>query len=151
MRRLLAETRLDASRFVLPLFVQDGLADPASIEALPGHRRWAPEQAATPAKEAAAAGIPAVLIFGIPDRKDAAASRAYAADGPAQRAVAAIKESAPDLAVFADTCLCSFTDTGHCGVLRDGEVDNDASVELIARAAAAQAAAGADVVAPSDM
>jgi porphobilinogen synthase len=151
IRALTSEVRLDPQRFVLPIFASDAVADEEPFAALPGHALWAPERTGVIAKEAARVGIPAVLVFGVPATKDARASRAYAADGPTQRAIGAIKAAAPDLAVFADTCLCSFTDTGHCGVVEGGEVANDATVDLLTRTASAQAEAGADVVAPSDM
>jgi porphobilinogen synthase len=151
MRRLVAETRLSPDRFVLPLFVADGLTEQEPLSALPGHYRWPPERVGTLAKEAESLGIPGVLVFGIPAHKDEIGSQAYAPGGPAQRAIAAIKEAAPGLVVFADTCLCEYTSHGHCGIVEHGEVLNDATVEVLARTAVSQAEAGADVISPSDM
>jgi porphobilinogen synthase len=151
MRRLVAETRLTPDRFVLPLFVADGIAEEQPLEALPGHHRWPAERVGTVAKEAEALGIPGVLIFGITDRKDERGSQAFAADGPTQRAIAEIKAAAPGLVVFADTCLCEYTSHGHCGIVENGEVVNDATVEVLATVAVSQAEAGADAVSPSDM
>jgi porphobilinogen synthase len=119
---------------------------------MPGVERLSIGQAVAEAGEAAALGIPAVLLFGIPDHKDAEGSGAWDEEGVVQLAVRAIKEAHPDLLVITDVCLCEYTDHGHCGVLgADGSVDNDASLELLARAAVSQARAGADIVAPSDM
>ncbi len=151
LRRLLAETRLTPDRFVLPLFVADGLAEEEPLASLPGHYRWPAERVGTIAKHAEALGIPGVLVFGIPTVKDEQGSRACAPDGPAQRAIGAVKAAAPGLVVFADTCLCEYTSHGHCGIVRDGEVLNDASVEVLAETAVSQAGAGADFVSPSDM
>ena len=122
------------------------------IEAMPGIDRLSISAAVEEAGEAAALGIPAVLLFGIPDHKDAEGSGAWDDEGVVQLATRAIKEAHPDLVVMTDVCLCEYTDHGHCGLLTaDGQVDNDASVELLARTAVSQARAGADVVAPSDM
>ncbi|HWD08366.1 MAG TPA: porphobilinogen synthase [Actinomycetota bacterium] len=151
MRRLVAETRLSPDRFVLPLFVADGIGEEQPLEALPGHYRWPSDRVGVIAKEAEALGIPGVLVFGVPAVKDERGSQAFASDGPTQRAVAEIKAAAPELVVFADTCLCEYTDHGHCGIIEHGEVNNDATVEVLAQVAVSQAAAGADVVSPSDM
>ncbi|HLH27612.1 MAG TPA: porphobilinogen synthase [Acidimicrobiales bacterium] len=151
MRRLVAETRLSPDRFVLPLFVADGIVEEQPLAALPGHYRWPSERVGAVAKEAEALGIPGVLVFGVPEIKDERGSQAYAPDGPTQRAVAQIKAAAPDLVVFADTCLCEYTSHGHCGILERGEVNNDATVEVLAQVAVSQAEAGADAVSPSDM
>ncbi len=152
LRDLVRETELSARQFVLPMFVEDGLQGRTAITAMPGVDRLSITHAVQEAGEAAALGIPAVLLFGIPRHKDADGSGAWDEDGVVQLATRAIKEAHPDLLVITDVCLCEYTDHGHCGHLRaDGTVDNDASVELIARAAASQARAGADIVAPSDM
>src|SRR5439155_26326961 len=121
------------------------------ITSLPGHARLTPEAAAEEAAALATLGVGSVLLFGIPARKDAEGSGAWAEDGVVPRAIRAIKRRAPELVVWADVCLCEYTDHGHCGVLRGDEVDNDASLPLLARGALAYARAGADVVAPSDM
>jgi len=151
MRRLVAETRLDASRFILPVFVADDLAEEKPLESLPGHFHWPAERVGVVAKEAESLGIGGLLIFGVTGRKDEAGSRAFAADGPAQRALIEARTAAPGMVLFADTCVCGFTDHGHCGVVENGAIVNDASVDLIAKVALSQAAAGADFVSPSDM
>jgi porphobilinogen synthase len=151
LRRMVRETRLAPDQLVLPLFAVTGSAVSEAIGALPGHARQSPDLLARTASRAAAAGVPAVLLFGVPDHKDEAASGAYEPDGVVQTAVAAIKDAAPDLVVITDVCLCAYTDHGHCGVVVDGRVHNDQSLELIARTAVSHAEAGADLVAPSDM
>ena len=165
LRELVRETRLSAADLVLPLFVQ---SDPGHqrqpIAALPGVGRLSISAAVEEAGAARALGLPAVLLFGIPDRKDAEGSGAYDDEGIVQLATRAIKQAHPDLVVMTDVCLCEYTDHGHCGLLGaggavgssstfddDAKVDNDSSVELIARTAVSHARAGADVVAPSDM
>jgi porphobilinogen synthase len=152
LRDLVRETRLDASALVLPLFVEDGLRGRAPVRAMPGVDRLSISEAVAEAGEAAALGLPGVLLFGIPAAKDEEGSGAWDDEGVVQLATRAIKEAHPDLLVIADVCLCEYTSHGHCGLLRaDGSVDNDASVELLARTAISQARAGADVIAPSDM
>jgi porphobilinogen synthase len=151
LRALARETRLAADQIVAPLFVHEGERARQSIPALPGHARLSPEAAAEEAAALAALGVGSVLLFGIPARKDVEGSGAWTEEGPVPRAIKAIKRRAPDLVVWADVCLCEYTDHGHCGILRGGEVDNDATLPLLARAALAYARAGADVVAPSDM
>lgn len=151
LRRLLAETRLSPDRFVLPLFVADGLNEEEPVASLPGHCRWPSSLVGRIAKEAESLGIPGVLVFGVPAVKDERGSQAYAADGPTQRAIAEIKSAAPGLVVFADTCLCEYTSHGHCGIVQDGDVLNDATVEVLAATALSQAEAGADFASPSDM
>ena len=152
LRDLVRETRLDAADLVLPLFVQAGDTRRTPISSLPGIDRLSISAAVEEAGEASALGLPAILLFGIPDHKDAEGSGAYDDEGIVQLATRAIKDAHPDLVVMTDVCLCEYTDHGHCGLLRDdGAVDNDPSVELIARAAVSHARAGADVVAPSDM
>ncbi len=152
LRGLVRETELSAERFVLPLFVSETAERREPIEAMPGVARLPLAAAVEEAREAASAGIAAVMLFGVPAEKDEQGSSAWDEDGVVQLATAAIKRAVPELLVITDVCLCEYTEHGHCGVLRDdGTVDNDASVELIARTAVSQARAGADVVAPSDM
>jgi porphobilinogen synthase len=152
LRDLVRETRLDPGDFVMPLFVEAGLDGRTPIEAMPGVDRLSISAAVEEAGEVAALGIPAVLLFGIPDHKDEEGTGAYDDEGIVQLATRAIKQAHPDLLVMTDVCLCEYTSHGHCGLLRtDGSVDNDSSVDLIARTAVSQARAGADVVAPSDM
>jgi porphobilinogen synthase len=152
LRELVRETRLSAGDLVMPLFVEAGLERRAPVSAMPGVERLSISQAVREAGEGAALGIPAVLLFGIPADKDAEGTGAWDQEGVVQLATRAIKEAHPDLLVIADVCLCEYTSHGHCGVLTAaGEVDNDASIELLARTAVSQARAGADVVAPSDM
>ena len=155
LRDLVRETRLDPGDFVLPLFVEEGLdgrGGRVPIHAMPGVDRLSIAGAVAEAGEAHALGIPAVLLFGIPADKDEEGSGAWDDEGAVQLATRAIKDAHPDVLVIADLCLCEYTSHGHCGLLRaDGSVDNDASVELLARTALSQAHAGADVIAPSDM
>ena len=151
LRRLVRETKLDAHDLIQPLFVVPGTGVRRPIASLPGQDHVSPDLAAADALAIAQAGIGGVLLFGLPDVKDAEGSSAWAADGPVQLAVQAIKAQAPELPVITDVCLCQYRDDGACGVLRDGAVDNDATLPLLARVALSHARAGADVVAPSDM
>ena len=167
LRGLVRETQLSAADFVYPLFVAEGIVGRAPIWTMPGIDRLAIDEAVLEAGEAAALGIPAVIVFGIPASKDPEGSGAYDDEGIVQQATRAIKQAHPELIVITDLCLCEYTDHGHCGVLREttgpgGEalgtaggsqftVDNDATLELLARTAVSQAQAGADIVAPSDM
>ena len=151
VRRMVRETRLSPDRLILPLFAIEGRDASVPIPALPGHARLSPDLAARTAARAFSAGVPAVLVFGVTDHKDGAASAAYEPGGVAQAAVAAIKQAVPEMVVITDVCLCGYTDHGHCGVVVDGEVHNDLSLELLARTAVSHADAGADIVAPSDM
>jgi porphobilinogen synthase len=152
MRGLVRETRLHPADLVYPMFVAHGIDRREPIEAMPGIDRLSIAHAVSEAGEAAALGIPAVLLFGLPAAKDEEGSGAWDDEGVVQLATRAIKEAHPELIVITDLCLCEYTSHGHCGVVRaDGGVDNDASLELLARTAASQARAGADVVAPSDM
>jgi len=153
LRELVRETRLSASDLVLPLFVQSGSGAPRRpISALPGVDRLSISAAVEEAGAAQALDLPAVLLFGIPDRKDAEGTGAYDDEGIVQLATRAIKEAHPELLVMTDVCLCEYTDHGHCGLIdAGGAVVNDSSVELIARTAVSHARAGADIVAPSDM
>ena len=155
LRRLVTETRVHPAQLVLPVFVADGLAEPRPIGSLPGVVQHTVESVRAEAARAAAAGIGGLMLFGVPDPgdKDASGSAGYAADGIANRAVAAVRSEVGDaVVVMADTCLDEFTDHGHCGVLdAAGRVDNDATVELYVRQAVSQADAGAHLVAPSGM
>ena len=151
MRRLVRETTLSPADFVYPLFVTHGRDLRLPIEPMPGQWQFSLDHLLTEAAEAAALGVSAVLLFGIPERKDALGTEAYEANGVIQEAVAAIKSATPDLVVITDVCLCEYTDHGHCGVLTDDGVDNDATLELLAKTAVSHADAGADVVAPSAM
>ncbi|MBB4661066.1 porphobilinogen synthase [Conexibacter arvalis] len=152
LRGLVRETQLDAGDFILPFFVTHGSDRREPIAAMPGVERLSIDHVVAAAGEAAALGIPAVMLFGIPDHKDDDGSGAWDDEGIVQLATRAIKRAHPDLLVIPDLCLCEYTSHGHCGVLRaDGHVDNDASLELLARTAVSQARAGADVIAPSDM
>jgi porphobilinogen synthase len=152
LRGLVRETELAADRFVLPMFVSETGDGREPIATMPGVERLSVSSAVEEAHEAAALGIAAVMLFGVPAEKDEQGSGAWAEDGVVQLATAAIKQAHPELLVITDVCLCEYTDHGHCGVLRDdGAVDNDASVELLARTAVSHARAGADLVAPSDM
>jgi porphobilinogen synthase len=152
LRELVRETELDVRRLVYPMFVELGLEGRAPIEPMPGIDRLSISAAVEEAGEAARLGIPAVLLFGLPAEKDAEGSGAWDEEGVVQLATRAIKEAHPDLLVITDVCLCEYTDHGHCGRLADaGTVDNDSTLELLARTAISQAQAGADAVAPSDM
>lgn len=151
LRRMVRETRLSVDDLVLPLFAMHGKGVREPIASMPGVARLSVDLLVEECREAHALGIPAVILFGIPQRKDPLGSEAYADDGIVSRAISAVKKAVPDLAIWADVCLCEYTDHGHCGVIRDGQVDNDATLPLLAGAALTYARAGADVVAPSDM
>jgi porphobilinogen synthase len=157
LRDLVRETELSPSRFVMPLFVSESAGGEGGVarepvEGMPGVQRLSISAAVQEAGEAAALGIPGVLLFGIPTEKDAEGSAAWDEEGVVQLAVQAIKQALPELVVVTDVCLCEYTEHGHCGVLRkDGAVDNDATIELLARVACSHARAGVDLVAPSDM
>ncbi|MGH7383356.1 MAG: porphobilinogen synthase [Candidatus Methylomirabilales bacterium] len=151
MRRMVRETIVRVDDLIMPLFVVHGRGIRREIPPMPGNYQLSVDQLTREVKEIAALRIPAVLLFGIPERKDAHGSQAYAKDGIIQQAVRAIKDSVSDLVVITDTCLCEYTSHGHCGVVEQGVVKNDPTLELLAKAAVAQAEAGADIVAPSDM
>jgi porphobilinogen synthase len=151
LRDLVRETRLAAGDLGMPLFVEEGAATPTPIAAMPGVSRLPVDAAVAEAGEVAALGIPAVLLFGIPAAKDEEGSGAWDDEGIVQQAIRSIRASRPDLLVIADLCLCEYTSHGHCGVLHGETVDNDATLELLARTAVSQARAGADIIAPSDM
>jgi porphobilinogen synthase len=151
LRQLVAETHLTASQLVLPLFVRAGRKLRRPIAAMPGVFQLSPDELVREAAHAHALGVPAVLLFGIPDRKDAKASGAYARNGIVQQAVRLLKKELPSLLVITDVCLCEYMEHGHCGVVQHGKILNDPSLKLLAHAAASHAEAGADMVAPSDM
>ncbi len=151
LRRLVRETRLSRDDLVLPLFAVPGSGVREAVSSMPGVFRLSADQIAEEAKAVADLGIPAVILFGIPEHKDARGSGADAAQGIVQRAIAAVKHATPDLCVITDVCLCEYTDHGHCGLLDGEEVANDPSLERLAATALSHARAGADMVAPSDM
>lgn len=151
IRRLVRETKLSVDDLIYPLFVTEGKGVKKEISSMPGNFQLSIDHLVAEAKEAEALGIPAVLLFGIPSTKDEAASQAYSEQGIVQRAVKAIKESTSKLLVITDVCLCEFTSHGHCGIIQDGKVANDLTLELLAKSALSHAEAGADMVAPSDM
>ncbi len=151
MRGLVRETELTPAHLVYPLFVEAGLSGRSPIESMPGQDRLGLDALAAEARELRALRIPAVLLFGLPPEKDERGSGAWAHDGIVQQAAAILKDAAPELVVIADVCLCEYTDHGHCGVLEGGDVDNDATLPILAAEALAHARAGADVIAPSDM
>jgi porphobilinogen synthase len=151
LRDLVRETSLDISDVVYPLFVCPGEGVEAPLEGLPGIAQRSIDRLCDEAEEAHRLGVGALLLFGIPEEKDEAGSGAYDDDGIVQRALRALRARVPGLVLITDVCLCEYTSHGHCGFVRDGEVDNDISLELLARAAVSHAEAGADVVAPSDM
>ena len=151
LRRMFRETAVDVSDLVYPLFVAPGLDVKMEVPSMPGVYHFSVDALLDEAKELTGLGIPAVLLFGIPTRKDEMGSEAYASDGIVQRAVRAIKQKTSELVVITDVCLCEYTSHGHCGVVRDGRVANDETLDLLARVAVSHAEAGADIVAPSDM
>ncbi|MBI3548887.1 MAG: porphobilinogen synthase [Elusimicrobia bacterium] len=151
LRSLIRETELSPKDMVLPLFVRSGKGERRPISSMPGHYQYSVDQLSKVAREAEAAGLPAVILFGIPDKKDAKASGAYASAGIVQAATREIKDAAPDLLVVTDLCFCEYMDHGHCGVLKGQAIDNDATLALAAKTAASQANAGADIIAPSGM
>ncbi len=151
LRALVRETALSPGDFVYPLFVTHGQDVRREISAMPGQFQLSVDQLPREAEELRSLGIPAVILFGLPATKDERGSEAYDPDGIVQRAVRTLKQAAPRLVVITDVCLCEYTSHGHCGVVADGEVDNDATLSLLAQTAVSQAQAGADIVAPSDM
>ena len=148
---MLAETRLSASEFIYPMFVVNGAGVRTPIEPMPGIDQMSVDVAVEEAQKAYEAGVKSVLLFGIPDEKDAAGSKSRSPDEAVQQAVAAIKKASPDTYVITDVCLCEYTDHGHCGIVNESGVDNDATVPLLAETAVSHARAGADMVAPSAM
>jgi porphobilinogen synthase len=151
IRNLVTETRLHPADFLYPIFVSALIDQPEPIASMPGINRFPVNQVAAEAKRVFALGIPGVLLFGIPARKDPNGSESMKPDGVVQRAIGEIKRANPEILVAADVCLCEYTDHGHCGVINHGQVDNDATNYLLGRQAASLALAGADIIAPSDM
>ena len=151
LRRLVAETHLNVEQLVLPLFARSGKKLRRPIEAMPGVFQLSPDEVVREAARAHAVGVPAILLFGIPDQKDAKASGAYAKNGIVQQTVRLLKQELPSLLVITDVCLCEYMEHGHCGVVSGGKILNDPSLKLLARTAVSHAGAGADMVAPSDM
>jgi porphobilinogen synthase len=151
MRRLLRQTALSVDDFIYPLFVRDGKGLKQPIKSMTDCFHFSPDTIAAEAAEVAALGIPAVLVFGLPAKKDPTGSQAWSETGVIQRAIKEIKKAVPDLLVVTDVCLCEYTDHGHCGVIKDNKIDNDATCKLLAKMALSHAQAGADIVAPSDM
>jgi len=148
---MVRETKLSVDDLILPLFTIDGKGIRNPIESMPGQYQLSVDNLVKTSKKAYELGIPAVMLFGIPDKKDPLATSAYANDGTVQRATSVLKEKVPDLVVITDVCLCQYTDHGHCGVVDGHTVDNDATLDLLAKTALSHAKAGADMVAPSDM
>jgi porphobilinogen synthase len=151
IRQMIRETELSPSDFIYPLFITEGRGVRRPVTSMPGIYNLSIDNALEEARQAHSLGVPAVILFGIPDRKDAKGSGAYASDGIVQRAVSELKQSIPALQVIVDVCLCEYTDHGHCGVLSGQDVQNDATLPLLAQMAVTCAKAGADIIAPSDM
>ena len=151
LRRLVRETALSIDDLIYPMFVVHGHNTATEISAMPGCYQYSVDTLVTASKELAALGIPGTILFGIPASKDPLGTEAYADDGIIQQAVRAIKDAVPDLLVMTDVCLCEYTDHGHCGVIEDGDVQNDPTLELLVKESLSHARAGADVIAPSDM
>ena len=151
LRRLVRETTLVPSQLVLPLFVRSGSGLRRPIDSMPGVAQTSPDELVRDANGAAEAGVGGVILFGIPDRKDETGSEAWADEGAVQKAVRLLKKEVPHLVVITDVCMCEYTSHGHCGILENGVVVNDATLELLSRAAVSHADAGADMIAPSDM
>ncbi len=151
LRSMVRETRLHKDDFILPFFVRHGKGVKKPVASMPGQSQLSPDVLVRELDEPVSRGIMAVLLFGIPEKKDSVGSEAYADKGIIQQTVRAIKKSYPDLVVITDVCLCEYTDHGHCGVVRNGYVDNDETLDLLAKMALSHAQAGADIVGPSDM
>ncbi len=151
LRGLVRETHLNVEQLIYPLFIAEYIDEPREISSMPGIMQWPLEYLGREAERIARLGIPAVLLFGIPSEKDEVGSQAYASQGIIQQAIQRFKAQVPDILVLTDVCLCEYTSHGHCGVIQNGNVQNDESLELLARMALSHVEAGADVVAPSDM
>ena len=151
LRRMVRETTLTPDDFILPLFVTYGKNVKKPIKSMPGHFQLSVDNIKKEAKEVARLGIPAVILFGIPEHKDEEGSSAFDPKGPVQAAIKAIKDTVDGLLVITDVCMCEYTSHGHCGIIKGGDVDNDSTLDLLAREALSHAQAGADIVAPSDM
>jgi porphobilinogen synthase len=148
---MVRETRLSVDDLIYPLFVKAGKNEPVAIPSMPGIYQYSPDTLIPELKEVESLGIPAVLLFGLPERKDELGSEAYSSDGIVQQTVRAIKKSFPELVIITDICLCAYTSHGHCGILKEGVVANDETLASLQNIAVSHAAAGADMVAPSDM
>lgn len=151
LRRMVRETQLSPADFIAPLFVKPGREKKDPIPSMPGQYQFSVDTIVEEARELWALDIPALILFGLPESKDAVGSSSWDAKGVVQQAVRAVKDAVPEMVLITDVCLCEYTDHGHCGVLKDGAVDNDATLELLGRQAVSHADAGADFVAPSDM
>ena len=151
IRRMVRETYVKVDDLIYPMFVKHGRGEREPIPSMVGHYRLSVDELVGEAGELLSLGIPAAILFGLPKKKDDLGSEAYARDGIVQQAVAALKDRVPELVVMTDVCLCQYTDHGHCGILRDGVVDNDTTLEILSRIALSHAEAGAEFVAPSDM
>jgi porphobilinogen synthase len=151
LRGLMRETRLSIDQLIYPLFIAEEIGQPREVVSMPGIMQWPLEHLSREAERIAALGIPAVLLFGIPLHKDEVGSEAYNSEGIIQQAIRQLKASVPELLVVTDVCLCEYTSHGHCGLIRDGSVQNDESLQLLSRMAISHVQAGADIVAPSDM
>src|SRR4029079_4257438 len=151
LRRLVRETTLVPSQLVLPLFVRNGSGLRRPIDSMPGVAQTSPDELERDVAAAAEAGVGGVILFGIPDQKDETGSEAWADDGAVQKGVRLLKKNIPQIVIITDVCMCEYTSHGHCGILENGEVVNDATLELLSRASVSHAAAGSDMIAPSDM
>jgi porphobilinogen synthase len=148
---MVRETYIRVDDLIYPLFVKHGKGEKEPIPSMVGHYRLSVDELVKETAEVLSLGIPGVILFGLPKKKDELGSEAYARDGIVQQAVAAVKDKVPELVILTDVCLCEYTDHGHCGIIKDGLVDNDATLEILSRIALSHAEAGADFVAPSDM
>jgi porphobilinogen synthase len=151
IRAMVRENRLSPEQLIYPLFVCEGQGVRREIASMPGCFNFSVDELTGEVRRASQAGIKSIVLFGVPDHKDAAGSQAYAEDGITQKAIRAVKREVKDILVIADNCLCEYTDHGHCGIIKDGEVLNDPTLDLLAKTAVSQAEAGADVIAPSNM
>jgi porphobilinogen synthase len=151
LRSLIRETGLQPNNLIYPVFVGPGKDRAQPVSSMPGVAQLSVDRAAKECAEVGSLGIPAVILFGIPEEKDAMGSEAYADSGVVQQAIRAVKEKVPEMVVITDVCLCEYTDHGHCGIIKNGDVDNDSTLELLAKEALSHARAGADIIAPSDM
>ena len=151
LRNLVRETRPSTAGLVYPLFVRPGKGVRAEVGSMPGVFQHSPDKIVAECRELESLGIPAVILFGIPEKKDARGTQSYAAQGVVQRAIEAIRRAKVNVLVITDVCLCEYTDHGHCGLVKDGVIENDATLEVLAKQALSHARAGADIVAPSDM
>ena len=151
LRRMLRETRLNVNDLIYPLFVKSGKGEKVEIPSMPGIYQCSVDILLKELEEVQSLGIPAVLLFGLPEKKDEHGSEAYASQGIVQQVIRAIKKSFPDLIIITDICLCAYTTHGHCGIIKDGIVENDQTLEILKKVAVSQVEAGADMVAPSDM